>query len=346
MCIRLAGDFFADFWVDTFGKTEVITRWSSQLLNLLTYALVFQLGKQLIDRRAALYAVALLGVYGFAANGMYEFRPYALLVALTTGLHLAFYHWLVKPRSTVMILYVVLGVAAIYTHFFCLLYISLRTRYFSCFSTASGRRVYLNSMLMWVFIALSFSAWIIPLLGVILGPFSGGYYVDLPDELYRRLHFRPEVVFGFLLLLSLFAPRLLRRRDQTSDAFTPLRWRKRWNLLYPLILLLATLITANLANSVYGSLNARGLQSVVMLIALLMALGLRILPAQAGGIMLLLLYVMAPQNIRIQPLQWTVSRNRSRDATELPGRQHSIQRIRLGMALANARRLFPDGLHA
>ncbi len=291
---------FADFWVDTFGKAEAITRWSSQLLNLLTYALVFQLGKQLIDRRAALYAVAFMGVYGFAANGMYEFRPYAMLVALTTGLHLVFYHWLVKPRSTVMILYVVLGIAAIYTHFFAFYIFAAHAVLLLVFHRVR-RRVYLDSLLMWVFIALSFSAWIIPLLGVILGPFSGGYYVDLPDELYQHLHFRPEIVFGFLLLLSLFAPRLLRRRGLTSDAFTPLRWRKRWNLLYPLILLLATLITAGLANSVYGSLNARGLQSVVMLIALLMALGLRTLPVQAGGIMLLLLYVMAPQNILVQP---------------------------------------------
>lgn len=291
---------FADFWVDTFGVAEAITRWSSQLLNLLTYALVFLLGRQLIDRRAALFAVALLGVYGFAANGMYEFRPYAMLVALTTALHLAFYRWLVKPGSSVMILYVVLGIAAIYTHFFAFYIFAAHAVFLLVFHRAR-RRIYLNSLLMWVFIALSFSAWIIPLLGVMLGPFSGGYYVDLPDELYRRLHFRPEIVFGFLLLLSLFAPRLLRRRVQTSDGFSPLRWRVHWNLLFPLVLLLATLLAASLSNSVYGSLNARGLQSVVMLIALLMALGLRTLPAQAGGIMLVLLYVMAPQNIFIQP---------------------------------------------
>ena len=291
---------FADFWVDTFGVAEAITRWSSQLLNLLTYALVFLLGRQLIDRRAALYAVALLGVYGFAANGMYEFRPYAMLVALATALHLAFYRWLVKPGSTVMILYVLLGMAAIYTHFFAFYIFAAHAVFLLIFHRAR-RRVYLNSLLMWVFIALSFSPWIIPLLGVMLGPFSGGYYVDLPDELYQHLHFRPEIVFGFLLLLALFAPRLLRRRGLTSDAFTPLRWRAHWNLFFPLVLLLATLLAAGLANAVYGSLNARGLQSVVMLIALLMALGLRTLPVQAGGIMMLLLYVMAPQNISIQP---------------------------------------------
>ncbi|MDE2818182.1 MAG: glycosyltransferase family 39 protein [Chloroflexota bacterium] len=291
---------FADFWVDSFGVAEAITRWSSQLLNLLTYALVFLLGRQLIDRKAAFYAVALLGVYGFAANGMYEFRPYAMLVALTTALHLAFYRWLVKPSSAVMILYVILGMAAIYTHFFAFYIFAAHAVFLLVFHRAR-RRVYLNSLLMWVFIALSFSAWIIPLLGVMLGPFSGGYYVDHPDELYHHLHFRPEIVFAFLLLLSLFAPRLLRRRGLTGDAFSPLRWRRHWNLLFPLVLLLATLLAAGLANTLYGSLNARGLQSVVMLIALLMALGLRTLPIQAGGIMLLLLYVMAPQNIFIQP---------------------------------------------
>lgn len=291
---------FADFWVDTFGAAEAVTRWSSQLLNLLTYALVYLLGRQLIDRRAALYAVALLGLYGFAANGMYEFRPYAMLVALTTALHLAFYRWLVKPGSGLMILYVTLGMAAVYTHFFAF-YIFLAHAAALIIFHRIARRVYANSFLMWLFIALSFSAWVLPLLGVMLGPFSGGYYVDQPAELYQRLRFLPEIVFGFLLLLSLFAPRLLRRRGQTSDAFSPLRWRKHWNLLFPLTLLLATLLAAGLANSIYGSLNARGLQSVVMLIALLMALGLRSLPVQAGGIMLTLLYVMAPQHISTQP---------------------------------------------
>ncbi len=291
---------FADFWVDSFGTTEAITRWSSQLLNLLTYALVYLLGRQLIDRRAAFYAVALLGLYGFAANGMYEFRPYAMLVALTTALHLVFYRWLVKPSSTVMILYVVLGIAAIYTHFFAFYIFAAQALFLIVFHQVR-RRVYLNTLLMWLFIALSFSAWIIPLLGVMLGPFAGGYYVDQPDELYQRLRFLPEIIFAFLLLLSLFAPRLLRRRGLTGDAFSPLRWRAKWNLLFPLTLLLATLLAAGLANTVYGSLNARGLQSIVMLIALLMALGLRSLPAPAGGILLLLLYVMAPQNIVIQP---------------------------------------------
>ena len=197
---------FADFWVDHFGMTEPVTRWSSQLINLLTFALVFQLSRQLIDRRAAFYAVAILGVYGFAANGMYEFRPYAMLVALTTGLHLVFYRWLIKPKPALMIVYVLLGMAAVYTHFYAFFVFSAHAFFLLLFRRFQ-RKVYLNTVLMWVFIALSFSAWIVPLLGVILGPFSGGYYEDYLGEIYGHLHFRPEVIFGFLGLLSFLAPR-------------------------------------------------------------------------------------------------------------------------------------------
>lgn len=290
---------FADFWVDSFGTAEGVTRWSSKLINLLTFALVFQLGKQLCDRRLALYAVALLGVYGFASNGAFELRPYSMLVAITTALHLVYYRWLVKPAPKVMVGYVALGMAAIYTHFFALFIFAAHAVFLLVFRRFN-RKVYLDTFLMWVFIALSFSVWLLPVLAVVLGPFAGGYYADGLAELYQRLHFRPEVVFGFLMLMSLFAPRLAPRLGNARTG-SSLRWHHNWHLLYPLVLLLATLLIAYLANSVYSSLNARGLQTLVMLIALLMALGLRLLPAPAGIILILLLYIQAPQNIASQP---------------------------------------------
>ena len=42
----------ADLWLDAFGVDEALARWSSKLINLLTFALVFQLGCQLLDGRA------------------------------------------------------------------------------------------------------------------------------------------------------------------------------------------------------------------------------------------------------------------------------------------------------
>ena len=290
---------FADFWVDSFGTTEAVTRWSSKLINLLTFALVFQLGAHLLDRRLAIYAVALLGVYGFASNGMYELRPYSMLVAMVSSLHLVYYRWMVKPTPKLMVVYVALGIAAIYTHFFAVFVFAAHAALLILFRRFQ-RKFYQDTILMWVFIALSFSVWLLPLLSVILGPFSGGYYTGGLSELYQSVHFRPEVIFGFLLLSSLFASRLPPRQEQPSTV-SNLRWQRHWPLLYPLGLLLATMLIALAVNSVYGILNARGLQTIVMLIALLMALGLRTLPGQAGIILLALLFFQAPQNIAVQP---------------------------------------------
>ena len=289
---------FADFWVDSFGTSEVATRWSSKLINLLTFALVFQLGAHLHDRRLGFFALALLGVYGFASNGIYEFRPYSLLVATAAALHLVYWRWLLRPTPRLMIIYVALGIAAIYTHFFAVFIFAAHLVLLPVFRRYQ-RKLYQDSLLMWLFIGLAFSVWTLPLLSVILGPFSGGYYASTFADLYQQAHFRPEIIFGFLLLTSLFAPGLLAdRRPQVSTA---LRWQRHHALLYPLLLLIATLLIAAAVNSVYSILNARGLQTIVMLIALLMALGLRALPTQASLILILMLYLLAPRHIALQP---------------------------------------------
>lgn len=289
----------ADFWIDSFGTAESVTRWSSKLINLLTFALVFQLGAHLLDRRLAFYAVLLLGVYGFASNGMFEFRPYASLVAVTSALHLVFFRWLLKPRPRLMVVYVALGILAIYTHFFVVFVFTAHVVILLLFRRFQ-RKIYRDTILMWILIGLSFLVWLPSLLSVMLGSFSGGYYTGSLSSLYQQVYFRPEVIFGFLILTSLFAPRLLPLNHSQSIS-NYLRWRRHWPLIYPLALLLATILVAVAVNSVYGILNARGLQTIVMLIALMMALGLRLLPTQAGLILLALLYLQAPQHIAVQP---------------------------------------------
>lgn len=286
---------FAYFWVNCFGGAEEITRWSSKLINLLTYALLYQLGLRIADRRTAFYAVAILGVYGFAASGMHELRPYSMLVMIAAALHLVYYRWLHRPTSRLMLVYAALGIAAIYTHFFAFFIFPAHALFLFAFRRFE-RKVWLNSLLMWGFIALSFSAWLLPFIYVILVPFPGGIYYSTPSlqRLYQQVMFRPEIIFGFLLLMSLFAPPLAIIRRHPG-----LRWRKHWPLLYPLFLLLATLIIAFLANALVHSLTARNLQMVVMLVALLMALGLRRLPGPAAAILLILLYLQAPQNIAV-----------------------------------------------
>lgn len=287
----------ADWWVDHFGGAESVTRWSSKLINLLTYALLYQLGLHIGDRRTAFYAVAILGVYGFAGSGLAELRPYAMLVMLAAGLHLVYYRWLHRPTPRLMLVYVALGIAAIYTHFFAFFIFPTHALFLFVFRRFE-RKVWLDSLLMWGFIALSFSAWLLPFLYVILGPFAGGIYYATSSlqKLYQQVKFRPEIIFGFLLLMSLFTPPLA---NAMIGRYPGLRRRRHWTLLYPLFLLLATLIIAFLANALVESLTDRNLQMVVMLVALLMALGLRRLPGPAAAILLILLYLQAPQNIAV-----------------------------------------------
>ena len=286
---------FADFWVDAFGKSEASTRWSSQLINLLTFALVYQLGAHLRDRRTGIYAMALLGVYGFASNGMYEFRPYAALVALVCGLHLVYFRWLTRHSPRQMVVYVALGIAAVYTHFFVIfvfaahaICLPLLRRY--------DRKTFMNSALMWFAIALAFSVWMLPLLGVMRGAFAGGYYNQSPETLLEHARFEPAAIGAFLLLLCPCAHHARRSASPIRD----LRFRGHLPWLYPAALLIFTIGAALLADQFYGVLNARGLNTIVMLVALLMALGLSALPKEAALILLGLLYLHAPRHIAVE----------------------------------------------
>ncbi len=284
-------------WVEHFGRSEAVVRWSSKLLNLLSFALIFQLGKHLIDRRAALYAVALLGLYGVASNSMFELRPYSMLVALTTALHLVFLRWMAKPTGKLMVAYVCLGMAAVNTHFYAFSIFAAHALFLVTFRRLDRRFVY-NSVAMWFFIALSISPWILPLADTMLGVYSAGYPSrDLPT-LVEEIRFEPVLIFEFLLIASLIA--LPRFQILTANR-SALRWYPLSRLVYPLFLLLATFAVALLVNSAWTVLNPRGFASVVMLIALVMALGLWLLPGRLAGILLLLLYIHAPVNIFVQP---------------------------------------------
>lgn len=284
-------------WIDLFGTSEAVVRWSSKLINLLSFALVFQLGKHLIDRRAALYGVALLGLYGFASNSMYELRPYALLIALVTALHLVYLRWLRRPSGKLMVAYVFLGVAAMYTHFYAFTVFAAHALFMLVFRRLDRRFVY-HTFAMWFFVALSFTPMLLPVMQTVLGPFSSGYYaVDLPT-LVQTIIFNPAIILDILLVESLIYLLSFRRLSTRQYA---LRWYPRSRLVYPLFLLLATFAIALLVNSFWSVLNARGFTTVVMLIALMMATGLSLLPTKAGVVLLVLLYAHAPANLAFQP---------------------------------------------
>ena len=284
-------------WIDLFGTSEAVVRWSSKLINLLSFALVFQFGRQLIDRRVALYAVALMGLYGFASNSMYELRPYALLIALTTALHLVFWRWMIRPKGKLMVAYVWLGVAAVYTHFYALPIFAAHALYLVVFRRIDRRFAY-HTAAMWFFIAVALLPWLLPLIQTVSGTFASGYYAVSLTGLVEEIHFRPGAVFEFLLIASLVA---LKGTLGYSTGRTALRWYPRSRLAYPLFLLLVTFAIALAVNTAWSVLNPRGFTTVTMLVAIMMAMGLRPLPSKLAAILICLLYLHAPASIFVQP---------------------------------------------
>ena len=293
---------FADFWIDAFGTDEPITRWSSTLLNLLTFALLFQLGRQLYDWRMGLFAVILLGLYAIPANAMNELRPYPMLIMLSVALHLVFYRWLHKPDGKLMIAYVLLGIATLYTHFFSIFVFAGHVT-FALLFLKWNRQHWIHTVSIWLFIGLSFLGWILPFVHTITVPFRGGIYYALPEGLIgiqlliERLDFNPIHVGYFLLLFGLCTPLLAKRNHESTTVF---RFAKYSFFAYPFILLVAIILIALFANSIVSSLTPRNMLIITPLIALIMAFGLRLLPIQAGLILVAILFVDAPQQLQTQ----------------------------------------------
>lgn len=292
-----------DFWMDRFGLSEVIARWISKLANIVTFALIFQLGKQICCRRVGLYAVVLLGVYGFAANAMYELRPYPFLITLVTALHLFFYRWIRKPSSALMFAYTLAGIAAIYTHFFSFFVFPAHAVCLVLFRRFD-RKLWLSSLVMWLAIGLSFLGWLLPFLQAILIVMPGGIYYAIPPGwagillFYNQSRFQPELIFQFLMLLSMCAP--LIARNFTAASSSRLRFNERTGLLYAPALLLSTLLIAYGANFIVSNFSLRNVVMFAPLIAVGMALGLRLLPTKAALLLLSLLMLHAPVNLRVQ----------------------------------------------
>ena len=292
----------ADTWMDYFGRSEEIARALSKLINLVTLALLYQLGNQIFGRRVGLYAIVLLGVYGFAANAMYELRPYPLLIMLVTALHLLFYRWLQQPSRILMLAYTAAGIAAIYTHFFSA-FVFPAHAICLVILTRFERKLWLNSLLMWVFIGISVLGWLLPFLQAILIVMPGGIYYAIPPgwagilHFYSQSKFQPEIVYQFLMLASLLAPMMTRR---LSPSYHRLQFRQGIRLLYPPILLVSTILIAYASNAVVSNFSLRNVVMFAPLIAVSMALGLRLLPTRAALIVLLVLMLHAPENLRVQ----------------------------------------------
>lgn len=287
----------ANSWVDAFGNNESIARWSSVVANIITFAFLFRLGTDLLDWRLGLLSVLLLGLYPVMANYMNELRPYPYLIMLVIGLHLFFLRWLHTQRFVYMLWYVLLGILALYTHYYAI-YIFPAHLLFMIVVIRWNPRVYARAFSMWFFIGLSFTGWLIPFVHSFTVRQSGGIYYALPSQavglqlLYERLSFTPEQIGQFLLLTGLATPFFFQLRLSIDSRH---RWSRYRPILYSTIITLSILVVAWGTNNIVKNVTDRNMTIIIPTIVLLMGLGLRALPQPTHIILPLILILSVPQ---------------------------------------------------
>jgi hypothetical protein len=284
----------ATIWVGLFGPDEKITRFETALYALLALAFMYRLAADLLDRRAALLAVFLLGTHSLFLFYAHEFRPYAALLLWIIALNWAFLRWLRYPRLLYAALYVLFCAAALYTHFFALYALAGQIATFLLLARWNPR-LYLRAFGLWILAGLSFTGWLPSFLHSFLAAQPGGIEYGLPlndpgtpGVLYNSLDFRPLALGNLLLGVALLTPLSARFKSQKPDQLFRfgLAWRKWYFIIMVAVIFAAAVLTELTITSV---LTQRNLIIVLPAVAVLAAIGLRALPRQAVLIALVLL---------------------------------------------------------
>jgi 4-amino-4-deoxy-L-arabinose transferase-like glycosyltransferase len=151
------------FAVKWFGTSEWALRFLSALFGSLTVGAVFLVGRQLFNERSAMWASLFCMIAPFHIAYSQEARPYALVGFLCVLSTAALYEGWVRKQGKYYILYIVVTVAALYTHHWVVFLVCAQM----AFIAADGlfRR---ESLRLPILSGLSFAAFYVPLLGTVL----------------------------------------------------------------------------------------------------------------------------------------------------------------------------------
>ena len=284
---------YQDIWVRLFGHIEIIVRYFSSLITVITLALFYRLAADLFERRSAWVALAVLGSYSVFTFYSHEARPYAALALGAVGFQWALLRFIRRPQRRYAALALLLGVLPYYAHPF-LIFVFAAQLICALVFLRWHRELYRRGALLFILLALcvAMRTWINfqDRSGVI------EYNIETSwqglAQWLDHYRFNPEVLGNFLLLLGILgALSKLARPRAVADA-AKMRfawaWREGW-LLLSLGLLIALPFAANLFAP---SLTPRNLLIAAPYLALMLTIGLRQLPLQAQ--LIALIFFCAP----------------------------------------------------
>jgi uncharacterized membrane protein len=165
------------YWMLGFGHSEAAVRSLSACLGIISVALVYDVGKELFNRRTGLVASFLLAISTFALWTSQDDRPYSLLMALSALSFLFFVRILRadKPSKTLVLFYSLANILLLYTHIYGVFIVATEVLFMLLFrrNYAKAQTAFWFSL---VATLIAFSPWIFVFMTSVLG--SGVHGLD------------------------------------------------------------------------------------------------------------------------------------------------------------------------
>ncbi|MAS36812.1 MAG: hypothetical protein CL610_22600 [Anaerolineaceae bacterium] len=258
-------------WINLFGMDAGLTRAFSGLFTVLTLAFVFRLASDLFTHRVGVLAVIILGCLPFFQFYGHELRPYAVLAMTAAGMQWSLLRWIRHGKFVHALLFVLLGILALYTHFFAVFLLAALALTFVLIVRWDPAR-YLRAFGLWAAIGLAFLPWVIPLLHGMFVRDPGGAHYTLEQNaegwmaLLRGMQGLPLLILPALLITVQAAYPFARRRPVRVMRF-PVEWRRLYVLALPVFALGLIILTDRFVSI----LTPRNLMIIVPSLAILSA---------------------------------------------------------------------------
>ena len=227
------------FWILLAGDSEFAARFLSAATGVLAVCLVYQLGRHLFTKGAGLAAAAFVAVAPVVVYYGQEARMYSLLLAMSALWTLIWLRLMAREdeagrvRRVDWVVYVVVGVLCLYTHYLAVLVLAFQG-FWTAVATVSRPRRWLGWLLAQGLVGVMFLPWVISMsFGQMESFRQGGSRASLADVLWRMLddfsmgHLaRPDegvrAVFLALLVVGLLGAPMLARKGWRAAAIASL----------------------------------------------------------------------------------------------------------------------------
>gem|GEM_PF-1987605 len=304
----------SDVWVKVYGHVEPISRAIATLGTVLTLAFVFRLSADLFNKHVGLTAVFILGFTNYFEFYSHEYRPYFLLCAETVASLLFLLRWIKHQNFKYALLYVLSGMATLYTHYYAF-YIIVAELFVFVILTRWKCGTYIRAFGLFAALALSFLGWLLPFLNSLLVVWPGGIWYAVKSNLYLvyilglLTQLGPDPLGRVLFVLSPFLViwLLMRKRLNIRSARTLFRFGELGNWFYIGLPILFLLSLPLVAQSFVSNVTMRNLVIVVPLMAILAAVTLAMLPSLLKCVTIPVLILLIPGMVTLPPYETTAT---------------------------------------